>query len=186
MELTILRPVISKLDHWRMSLFLGILFILLGISKLLLSIKNYEVLYIFLGMMILISGVGEIMFSLLKRKRIQGWGWFLASGLTDFSIGIVFIYTPVITFAILSLYVAFWLLFRCIMAIGVSAAQQYPAVLPWQSLLIFVLATMGFAFYILMYSFFDVNNVMKAIPFFCVLYGIWRIILALGLKQILG
>lgn len=184
MELTILRPVISKLANWRMSLFLGILFVLLGIATPLLSIKNYGVLSIFLGTMILFSGGGEITFSLLKRKRIKGWGWFLAAGFTDFLIGILFIYTPVISFSILSQYVAFWLLFRCIMAIGVSVAQQCPAVLPWQSLLIFVLATLGFAFYILMYSIFDVSNVRKALPFFCILFGIWRIILAVGLKQI--
>jgi len=184
MEITILRPIISKLYYWRMSIVLGILFVLFGIEELLLSIKNYEVLSIFLGTIILISGIGEITFSFFKRKRIQGWGWFLAGGFTDFLIGILFIYTPVITFSILSLYVAFWLLFRCILAIGVSAAQRYPAVLPWQSLLIFVLATMGFAFYILMHLIFDVKNVIKALPFFCILYGIWRIILAVGLKQI--
>ena len=186
MEPSILRPVISRIGNIRMSLFLGILFVVFGISLILLSSRNYGILSIFLGMVILFSGVWEVTFSFLKRKRFKGWGWFLAGGLTDFLIGILFIYTQLITFSFLSLYVAFWLLFRFTMVIGISAAQQDPTVLSWQSLLIFFLTTVGLAFYILMNSIFDLNNVIEAIPFFFILFGIWRIILALGLKHILS
>jgi len=184
MEQRFLTPVRSVINDWRMPLLFGSLFIFSGILVFSVSFENYGSLNLFFGVLILVPGIWEINLAVLNRKQIKGYKWFLTGGLLDLLIGILLIYNHVITIIVLSYYVAFWLLFRSIMSIGVSFEQQSPHILGWEWLLIFVIGTLAFAFTILANIVFGSFNTLNMTAFSCIAFGFFRVIMAIGLKQI--
>lgn len=167
-----------------MPLLFGFLFILMGITMLSFVDKNATSLPVFLGILILVSGGVEIVFSLLNKIDIKGWPWFLAGGTVDFLMGMLFSFEFVMSTGMLSLYVAFWLLFRSIMAIGVSFEQQSPDILPWQWLLIFVISTFLFIYAIVADTILGGLQLTSMIGISALIIGYIRIIMGIGLKQI--
>nr|WP_281502616.1 DUF308 domain-containing protein [Arenibacter sp. F20364] len=167
-----------------MPLSSGIVYILAGILLLVIPAEYYDTFSLFLGLIILISGLGEFTFALIRCKKIKGWGWFFTGGNIDLLSGLFFIYFPEQTIPLLTLYVAFRLLFKSTLAIGVLSKQQFPNDFPWSSLLLFVAVTKGLAFFILLWSIFDGNNEIWSTSLFFITLGIIRIIMAMGLKKI--
>ena len=185
MEALIINPIKTLIGHWRMTLYLGILFILSGILSLSQSDNGNTSLSISFGILILISGLAETAFSIQKRKQIKGWGWLLASGIADYLVGgILLILNPKLTVGILSLYVAYWLLFRSAIAIGVSFGQQSTNSLPWESLLLFVLLTFLLTYSTLAENVLGGLHINKMLGISAIFIGLIKIMMTIGLRQI--
>ncbi len=185
MEALIIDPIKTLIGHWRMTLYLGILFILSGILSLSQSDNGNTSLSISFGILILISGLAETAFSIQKRKQIKGWGWLLASGIADYLVGgILLILNPKLTVGILSLYVAYWLLFRSAIAIGVSFGQQSTNSLPWESLLLFVLLTFLLTYSTLAENVLGGLHINKMLGISAIFIGLIKIMMTIGLRQI--
>src|SRR5680860_25531 len=180
MEHRFLTPVRSVINDWRMPLLFGSLFIFSGILVFSVSFENYGSLNLLVGVLILVPGIRDSNLAVLNRKQIKGYKWFLTGGLLDLLIGILLIYDHVITIILLSYYVAFWLLFRSIMSIGVSFEQQSTHILGWEWLLIFVIGTLAFAFTILANIVFGSFDLLSMTAFSCIVFGFFRVIMALG------
>ncbi len=88
-----------------------------------------------------------------------------------------------IPFMTLSYYVAFWLLFRSIMSIGVSFEQQSPNIFGWEWLLIFVVGNMAFAFIVFTNIVLGDIETLNIIAIACIVFGFFRVVMAMGLKQ---
>ncbi len=184
METIITKPSRSILENWKTPLIFGFLFILSGILMLLVAHKNPVSLSVYLGILILVSGAVEIVSALFTKKLIKGWVWVLLGGIVDFLMGVLFIGDLVMSTGVLSLYVVFWLLFRSIMAIGISFEQQSPDLLPWQWLLIFVISTFIFVYSIVTDTFLGGLQIYSMMGVSTLILGFVRIIMAIGLKQI--
>ncbi|MCK0148297.1 DUF308 domain-containing protein [Arenibacter sp. F26102] len=184
LKLNLLRPLKITLSHWLMPLTSGLVIILAGILPLVFRFENYGIFSILLGAIILFSGLAEITFALSRSKQLKGWGWFFIGGNIDLLCGLFFIYFPDMTLSMLAPYVAFRLLFKSTMAIGVLSKQQFPYTFPWSSLLLFVAVAKGLALFIFVWSILDGNNNWQTAAFFFVILGFIRIFMALGLKKI--
>tara|TARA_R100001369_G_scaffold70265_1_gene97983 strand:+ start:424 stop:1062 length:639 start_codon:yes stop_codon:yes gene_type:complete len=184
LKLTVFRPLKITFSHWRMPLSSGVVFILVGILALVVPFENYSIFSILLGCIVLFSGLGEITYALSRSKQIKGWGWFFAGGNIDLLCGLFFIYFPDMTLPLLGPYVAFRLLFKSTLAIGVLSQQQFPYTFPWSSLLLFVAVTKGLALFIFIWFVLEGNNNWQVAALFFIMLGFIRIILALALKKI--
>ncbi|WP_458626081.1 HdeD family acid-resistance protein [Winogradskyella sp. PC D3.3] len=181
---TIMSSVKSTAKNWWLSIIIGILYIFVGFWVFNTPLESYISLSIIFSVFIFISGILEIAFSISNRKEMRGWGWYLTGGILDLIIGTLLISNPVMTMAILPYFVGFWLLFRGIMAIGISIESSSLGIPNWGWLLASGIATIIFSFLVLANPFFGGLSLvyMTAIAF--IMIGVFRIVLGFDLKKI--
>lgn len=182
--ITVTKPIRTVLGDWRMALYLGFIFVLSGILTLIHSFKDNTSLSVLFGILILVSGLTETAFAIQKRGHIKGWGWLLSGGIVDYLVGcVLLIINPILSQGIVSMYVAFWLLFRSTIAIGVSFGQQNSDSLPWETLLLFVLCTFLLTYSALAENVLGGLHIYNMLGISVIILGLFKIIIAIGLKQ---
>tara|TARA_B110000908_G_C10113127_1_gene384013 strand:- start:111 stop:671 length:561 start_codon:yes stop_codon:yes gene_type:complete len=137
----------NSIKHWYLPLCYGFLFIGIGIYSLTYPIDLLVTLSFFLGLSFLISGVSEIIFSLFNKNEMVNWGLTFIIGLITFFIGILLMNHPEIPLATLSLYIGFLILFRSIGSITYSIVIKKNEVFDWGY---FLLGILGIIFSILL------------------------------------
>ncbi|TYB79503.1 HdeD family acid-resistance protein [Bizionia myxarmorum] len=183
MATTILSSAQSAVKNWWVSLLLGILYIIAGVWVFQTPLASYVSLSIIFSIFIFVSGISQIVFSISNKSDIQNWGWYLAGGILDLIIGILLISHPLMTMAILPLYVGFWLLFQGFMAIGLSFQFKSADIPNWGWLLFLGILTLVFAFLLLANPVFAGLSIVYMTAMAFVTAGIFRIFLAFGLKK---
>ena len=144
MENSLFKKVKKAIDYWYIPLLVGILFVGIGIWSFITPLAAYLTLAFLFSISFLGSGIFEIIFAISNRKKIDNWGWTLASGILGLVVGILLISNPLISITILPLYVGFVILFRSIMAIVIAFDLKSYAVPDWANLL--VLGILGIIF----------------------------------------
>ena len=114
----IFKTITNTVKHWYLSMFVGILFIILGIYVFTVPLETYVTLSYIFSISFLVSGILDIYFSISNRNSLSGWGWQLALGIMTLFIGIYLLANPAISITTLPLYVGFVLMFHSIMGIG--------------------------------------------------------------------
>ncbi|MCW5921568.1 MAG: DUF308 domain-containing protein [Saprospiraceae bacterium] len=170
--------------HWWASMLLGILFIVTGFLVLRTPVESYMALAMLFSVAFVANGILEIYMAVSERKETRGWGWILAGGIIDLLIGIMLVSNPLLSMTVLPFVVGFGLMFRSMMAIGVSINLQILAVKNWGWLLFFGIAGLLFSFFLLRYPVYAGLTVVvwTAMAFFSI--GIFRIWLAFQLRQL--
>ncbi|MFS4416437.1 HdeD family acid-resistance protein [Maribacter sp. 2307ULW6-5] len=184
MATTVLNSVRSAAKNWWISPIIGALYIFAGFWVFRTPLASYISLSIIFSVLIFVSGIMEIAFAISNRKEIPGWGWYLTGGILDLIIGILLISNPVMTMAILPYFVGFWLLFRGIMAIGVSIQSSTLGMPNWGWLLASGIATLIFAFLVLANPLFGGLSIVYMTAFAFIFMGVFRIFLGFDLKKI--
>jgi uncharacterized membrane protein HdeD (DUF308 family) len=184
MVTAILSSAQSVVKNWWISLLLGILYIIVGIWVFQTPLESYISLSIIFSIFIFISGILEIVFSISNRKEIDGWAWYLMGGILDLIIGILLVSNPLMTMVILPFYVGFWLLFRGIMAIGVSIQSKSFGITNWGWMLLSGIATTIFSILVLANPVFGGFSIVYMTAFAFIMIGIFRIFLGFDLKRI--
>ena len=141
-------------------------------------------LSIVFSVFIFVSGISQIAFSISNKSKIQGLGWYLAGGILDLIIGILLISHPLMTMAVLPLYVGFWLLFQGFMAIGLSFQFKFEGVPNWVWFLFLGILTLLFSFLLLANPIFVGLSIVYMTAMAFVTAGIFRLFLAFDLKKI--
>lgn len=143
---TFLKTIRNTVKYWYAPAIIGVLFIVVGVC----SFGTLEVTYLSLAALFsyafLFSGVLEIWFSVENRKELEGWGWYLASGIFTLLIGILLIVHPAIAAATLPLFVGFSLLFRSFQGLGFAFELRNYGVLKWGNLAIVSILGIVFSF----------------------------------------
>jgi len=133
---TFLKTNRNTVKYWYVPAIIGVLFIVVGAG----SFGTLEMTYLALASLFsysfVFSGVLEIWFSVENRKELEGWGWYLASGIFTLLIGILLIVHPAIATATLPLFVGFGLLFRSFQGLGFAFELRNYGVLKWGNLAI--------------------------------------------------
>lgn len=181
---TILKTAQSTVKRWWISLILGVLFIVMGIWIFRTPLESFITLSIIFSMIILFSGIFGIIFSIAERKDLKGWGWYLTGGILDLVIGLLLVSHPVMTMAILPLYIGFWLLFQGIFSVGFSFQLNSYNVPNWGWLLFFGILTVLFAILLLANPIIASLSIVYMASFAFVFAGIFRVMLAFDLKRI--
>jgi len=180
---TIVSSTQSVTKNWWLSILIGILYIFAGVWVFNTPLASYISLSIIFSVFIFISGILEITFSISNRKKIDSWGWYLAGGILDLIIGILLISNPVMTMAILPFYVGFWLLFRGIMAIGISIQSKSYGISNWGWMLTSGIATIIFSILVLANPIIGGLSIVYMTAMAFIMIGIFRIFLGFYLKR---
>ena len=182
MGTTILSSVQSTTNNWWISILLGILYIFVGLWVFRTPLGNYISLTIIFSVFIFVSGIMEIAFAISNKNEIDGWGWYLTGGILDLVIGILLISNPIMTMAILPFYVGFWLLFRAMIAIGISIQLKTMSVPNWDLMLASGIVTIIFSFLVLINPFFGGHGIIYMTTIAFIMIGIFKIFLGFDLK----
>lgn len=172
-----------KVKYWWVSLVVGILSLMLGMSCVLTPDKTLVALtYIFI-FAFLIGGVIDIIFAVANRKLFPGWGWSLTSGILEILLGIalLFLPTPLIT-AILVYLVGFWILFRSIWMVGEACQMQMLRIRGWGWLLTIAIISIILSIVYLVSPLFAGITVIVLAACALIGYGIFRIAFAFQLR----
>ena len=132
-----IKEIRADIKNWWMLLLVGILFIGIGILVLVNPFKSYVSLAWFFAVIMMVSGFLQKWFAIANNNEIEGWGWQLALGIVEFTIGLVLILNLDFTMAILPFYVGFWLLFKSLALIGFSFELKSYKITNWMYYLVF-------------------------------------------------
>ncbi len=183
METGLFTSVKEIIKNWWISLVLGIVFVIMGVWMICDPVESLITLSLVFSLLWLFSGIMEIIFAVSNRKSLEAWGWTLTSGIIDFLLGAFLFIFPWVTLAILPFLVAFWFMFKGILAIGFSLDLHRMKTAGWGYLL-----TLGIVISILSLIFIFIPmaglfTVVTITSFTFLLMGIYRIMLSFELKK---
>lgn len=117
----------GKSKYWWALLLLGIAVVAGGLWLMATPVIGYSLIALVFGYALLAGGIVQIIVSTNVRKEVHGWGWWLAGGIFDILIGILFVTNLALTEAALPYFVAFVFLFKGISSTiaAFSMASQY-------------------------------------------------------------
>ena len=184
--LQIIDSMKKAVKNWWVSLIVGILAIIMGIwcftspGVSLLSLTYVFVIGFLLG------GILDICFAISNRNQLYGWGWTLAGGILEVLLGIMLWSLPTLTVTGILLYlIGFWILFRSIWGIGESCQLQMLGVKGWGwGLALNIICIILSFLYLLSPGFGKGIFVVALVGSSMLIYGIFRIAMAFGLRRI--
>ena len=120
---------------WWLFLLLGVLWILFGMFVLSYNVGSLLALAIFAGVTFIMTGINQI----LAAGRVEGWGWlYLLGGVLSIIAGIIAFVWPGKTLLVLSVILAWFLVFKGIVDI-VAALSAHGRPYWWLGLILGVL-----------------------------------------------
>jgi len=171
-------------QYWWLMLFSGILFIGLGIVIVALPVSSYLSLSLLIACGMFFAGVFEVIFAFGNRKAFDSWGWTLAGGLVDLSLGAYLIYLPLLSMVVMPLVLGLWMLFRGCMAIGSSIELRTYGVLDWIWLMVNGVLIVILSILIIGHPLFSMINVVVWTAFAFIISGVFRLLLSLQLRKL--
>jgi uncharacterized membrane protein HdeD (DUF308 family) len=112
--------ITSTLKHWYLPLIVGIIFIILGFYIFTIPLATYATLSMLFSMSFIIVGLVEIYFAYSNRDTLDGWGWYLTSGILTLLLGFYLVINPGISAAVLPYVVGFAMMFRSMQGLGIA------------------------------------------------------------------
>jgi len=184
MDDNLLNSMKKATKNWWISLLIGIISIGMGIWCFVTPATTFLALTIVFIAGFLANGVFEIIFAFSNKDSHDGWGWTLAIGIIDIIFGIILLANPEIAPAILAYFIGFWLMFQSFWGIGMSMDLKKYERSGWGWLL--ALAIIGLILSIILLAQPVITGILAAmfIASIFVIYGIFRIILAVRLKHL--
>lgn len=133
---TFFKTVRNTVKYWYVPAIMGVLFIALGVYIFTVPNSTYFSLVVLFSLSFLVSGILDIWFSLQNRNELEGWAWYLVSGVFSLILGILLITKPIVAAATLPFFIGFGLLFRSIQGLGLAFELKNYGVLKWGNLAI--------------------------------------------------
>lgn len=182
---TLLMVALRKIvKYWYVPLLVGILYIILGIWSFNTPVETFLTLAFLFSISFIISGILEIAFAVANRHLAAGWAWRFLSGVIDLVLGSLLLARPEFSFATLTVFVAFWLLFRSFLAIGNSIDLSKIAGSGWGFQLIFGILGVLAGVVLLLNPLLSGIYLVFLVSVGLVTIGIYHIIFALKVKNI--
>ena len=176
------KTIRNTIKHWYVPAIIGALFIVLGGYLFTVPESAYLSLVMLFSISFLASGIMEIFFSVQNKDELDGWGWYLASGIFTLLIGVILITKPVVAATTLPFFIGFSLLFRSFQGLGFAFELKNYGVLRWGNLAIVSVLGIILSFLLIVNPIFAGISlvVMTALSF--IFAGIVSIVLAFQLK----
>ena len=178
------KTIRNTIKHWYVPAIIGALFIVLGGYLFTVPESAYLSLVMLFSISFLASGIMEIFFSVQNKDELDGWGWYLASGIFTLLIGVILITKPVVAATTLPFFIGFSLLFRSFQGLGFAFELKNYGVLRWGNLAIVSVLGIILSFLLIVNPIFAGISlvVMTALSF--IFAGIVSIVLAFQLKKL--
>lgn len=174
----------NTVRHWYIPLIFGIIFLGCGIYVFTVPLATYVTLSVIFSISFLVSGITEIFFSLQNSKSLQGWGWFLVSGLLTAAIGAYLISNPAISMAVLPFVIGITLLFRSFQLLGFAFDLKSQKILSWGNVAITSVGGIIFSLLLLFNPIFTGISLVTLTGVSFIFIGIASVMLALDLRKI--
>ncbi len=174
----------KTVKNWWLFLLAGILLIIVSAWVFSTPVESYINLAWLFSIIIFANGISNTAFSISNNKDLEGWGWYLVSGLLDIFIGAILLLYPEISIIILPFIIGIWLMFKGISIIGTSLDLKKYGVLDWGWIMLFGILIAISAFLMILDPLFGAINIVYLTSLSFLLYGIASIMLSLKLKKI--
>lgn len=174
----------NTIKHWYIPLIFGIIFLLCGIYVFTVPLAVYVTLSFLFSISFLFSGITEIFFSLQNSKSLQGWGWFLVSGLLTAAIGLYLIANPEISMAVLPFVIGITLLFRSFQLLGFAFDLKSHKISSWGNVALTSAGGIIFSLLLLFNPVFTGLSLVSLTGISFIFIGISSILLALDLRKL--
>lgn len=138
-----------SIKHWYLPLLVGIVLLLLGIYVFITPLASYLALSLIFSISFLVSGILQITFSLVNRKELHSWGWYLAGGILYALLGLILVSHPELSIATLPFVVGFFLLFKSVNALAWAYDLKHMGVRRWGNIAIAAVLGIIFSFILL-------------------------------------
>ena len=79
----VIDQITSTIKNWWLYLIFGILLIAFSIWVFVTPLESYVGLAFAFSLLVFVNGASHIYFSVSNRKDLDGWGWYLASGIIE-------------------------------------------------------------------------------------------------------
>jgi len=168
------KSIRRSVKHWYIPLILGILFILCGIGVIISPQDSYLTLSILFSLSFLVSGIIETFFALQNTKNLNGWGWYLVSGLISLIMGIFLLMYPALSMFILPL------------VVGFAFEEKEAGVLNWGNLAIVSVLSIILSFILIANPIFTGISLVVFTGLAFIFTGISSVILSFNLKKLKG
>ena len=145
----LIKKVETTVKHWYMPLFVGLLFIALGVWTLFSPTDSYVGLSVLFTVTFIIGGIIDIFFAVANKDELDHWGWELVNGILGLVIGIIMAANPAISMITLPFYIGFVVMFRSVLAISSSIEIKKYRVLDWKNLMAMGILGLIFSFILL-------------------------------------
>lgn len=136
-----------ELKYWWLYLLLGAFFIFFGIYMLFNPGLSYEGLTYAFGWIIFFNGIFEVAFSIVNRKFMLGWSWYLMGGIISVMIGGYLLQRTDVSAIAIPIILGLWMLFGSMRIISSAVDLQRFHVKGWGWILFFgiLLSIVSFA-----------------------------------------
>jgi len=125
-----------------------------------------------------------ILFSIQNSKSLDGWGWYLVSGLLSLFLGIYLVVYPQISVTILPFVVGFTVLFRSFTLLGFSFDLKDAGIMNWGNLAITSVLGIILSFLLLANPIFSGLWLVSLTALSFIFVGVSATILAFQLKKV--
>lgn len=181
---TFLKTVRNTVKNWYIPAIIGVLFIILGGYLFSVPVATYFTLTIFFSLAFLFSGILEVVFSVQNKDELEGWGWYLTSGIFSLLIGLVLVTKPEVAATTLPFFVGFSLLFRSFQGLGFAFELKNYGVIKWGNLAILSVLGIIFSFLLIANPIFTGMSLVVLTALSFIFAGISAIVLAFQLKKL--
>jgi uncharacterized membrane protein HdeD (DUF308 family) len=175
--------IVSTLKHWYLPLIVGILFIVLGCYIFTVPLDAYVTLAYLFSISFIIAGLAEIYFAYGNKDILDGWGWYLTSGILTLLLGIYLVMNPSISAIVLPYVVGFAMLFRSFQGLG-FALDLKKLGLSWGTPAFISVLAILFSFLLIAQPLFTGLSLVVMTALAIIVVGIFSISLSLTLKKI--
>lgn len=176
-------PFSTALKNWYIPLIAGILFVIFGVYLFTVPEAVYITLSFVFSFAFYISGFGDIYFAISNQKSLDGWFWYLVSGILTVLFGAFLMIFPGITMSILPMVIGFVMMFRSIQGLGFAFDLKKQGV-SWGSLAIISVIGIILSFSLLAHPVAAAASVVTITALVIIVVGIYSIMLSLQLKKL--
>jgi len=173
----------NALKNWYVPLVVGILFVLFGIYIFSVPVAAYVTLSLVFSFAFYVSGFGDIYFAINNQKSLDGWGWYLVSGILTVMLGIYLMVYPSISMTILPFVVGFAMLFKSFQGLGFSLDLKKMG-LSWGSLAFVSVIGILLSFAMLANPFAAAASIVTITALVIIVVGIYGMMLSFQLKKV--
>lgn len=112
MESDIYEKTERLIKHWWLSLVVGIAAVAVGFVVLVHPAESYYTFALWLGIVVLLSGIAGVVQALSTKNYFVRRGWIVLAAVADIIIGIVLMFSSMLSAVAMPILLGVWLLYR--------------------------------------------------------------------------
>lgn len=112
MESDIYEKTERLIKHWWLSLVVGIAAVAVGFVVLVHPAESYYTFALWLGIVVLLSGIAGVVQALSTKNYFVRHGWIVLAAVADIIIGIVLMFSSMLSAVAMPILLGVWLLYR--------------------------------------------------------------------------